>query len=1099
MENNLSCFLSRSTLLSRRNAYPYPRISATLRRFILICFLLALSQTLSSANQDQTKAPPLISAGDRQLNGGETHSYRVSLNAGEFFYALVEQKGIDIAVTLFGPDGDKIAVTDSPNARWDTEPVLVVAGKSGDYRVDLSSRNANAAPGQYEIRIVAKRDATQSDKGHVAAQRLFEEARALLSQPAATAKRTAIEKYLQALPNFKAAGDTYREALALRLIGLAHLQLNEFRSALGYFDQALPLAKQLGDRRLEAEVENFLGGTHDVLANPKIALDHYARALLMARAVGAQDTEGSVLNNIGKIYFDLSDLQKALDYYLQALPIFKTLDNKRTQGITLNNIGVAYNIIGEPQKGLDYLQQALPLLQAVADKNAESYTLSNMGNAYARSGDYAKALNYYAQAQAIQKETGNRAQQAETLDLVGGVYLAQKQPEKALGYHEQALQIQRATGSLRREAISLNNLGNVYNILGQPDKALEQFEPAISTFRAIGDLNNVAIGLEGSARAQRSRGNLDEAQKRVEESLTLIETVRTRSTSQQLRASYLASMKRAYEFYIDLLMQQHAKNPSRAYDAEALRVSERGRARSTTEMLNEAHVDLRRGVDAAIIEREDNLRKLLNAKAQRQIQLLAQKAAKEELATVKRELSALEDEFEQVQAAIRKSSPAYAALTQPQPLSLEEIQQQLDPNTLLLEYSLGEERSYLWAVTPSSLKAYELPGREQIQKTARKVYELLTTRSAIKPGETVAQKQSRLDQADSQLRDAARELSAIVLGPVASELGSKRLVVVADDALLYVPFSALSVVNKDSPGGARSSSSAPVITGIGPRTYDKYRPLIMDHEIINLPSASALAVQRKSLAGRKPAARAVAVIADPVFSIADDRLRGNVKSDGRKEAQGDGLASMRILEHLADDSTGKLAIKRLRFTRQEADQILAVAPQTSNLKALDFKASRATASGSDLSHYRYVHFATHGYLDSERPDLSAIVLSLVDEQGKPQDGFLRANEIYNLNLPAELVVLSACQTGLGKEIKGEGLVGLTRGFMYAGARRVVVSLWNVNDKATADLMQRFYRGMLKENLTPAAALRKAQAEMARHPQWQSPYYWAAFVLQGEWK
>jgi CHAT domain-containing protein len=285
-------------------------------------------------------------------------------------------------------------------------------------------------------------------------------------------------------------------------------------------------------------------------------------------------------------------------------------------------------------------------------------------------------------------------------------------------------------------------------------------------------------------------------------------------------------------------------------------------------------------------------------------------------------------------------------------------------------------------------------------------------------------------------------------------------------------------------------------TDNGQRTNDT--PLIVDNEIVSLPSASAIAVQRKGLQGRKQAANGVAVIADPVFSNNDERLRSNVRIAAKRQDQTDAVGGTRIIEHLADDS-GKLAIRRLRFTRQEAEQILAVAPRATNFRAIDFQANRRTATGGELSKYRYVHFATHGYLDSERPDLSAIVLSLVDEQGKPQDGFLRAHEIYNLNLPAELVVLSACQTGLGKEIKGEGLVGLTRGFMYAGARRVVVSLWNVNDKATAEMMQHFYRGMLKARRTPAASLRAAQIEMWRQKQWQSPYYWAAFVLQGEWK
>jgi CHAT domain-containing protein len=306
----------------------------------------------------------------------------------------------------------------------------------------------------------------------------------------------------------------------------------------------------------------------------------------------------------------------------------------------------------------------------------------------------------------------------------------------------------------------------------------------------------------------------------------------------------------------------------------------------------------------------------------------------------------------------------------------------------------------------------------------------------------------------------------MILAPVAGEFGNKRLVVVADGALQYVPFAALPLSNQ---------------------------PLILRHEIVSLPSASAFAVQRENLANREPAPKTIAVIADPVFSPGDPRF----KNEAGAVAQN----TTRSLEHLPANAAGgtRLTIPRLPFTRWEADQILAVARAGSNLKALDFRANRAMATGGELSKYRYVHFATHGYLDTTRAGLSAIVLSLFDENGKPQDGFLRTHDIYNLKLPAELVVLSACETGLGKDVQGEGLEGLTRGFMYAGARRVVVSLWNVNDKATAALMQRLYIGMLRTNKTPVAALRAAQIEMLRSGQWQAPYYWAAFVIQGEWK
>ena len=196
---------------------------------------------------------------------------------------------------------------------------------------------------------------------------------------------------------------------------------------------------------------------------------------------------------------------------------------------------------------------------------------------------------------------------------------------------------------------------------------------------------------------------------------------------------------------------------------------------------------------------------------------------------------------------------------------------------------------------------------------------------------------------------------------------------------------------------------------------------------------------------------------------------------------------------------GFLSLPRLPFTRQEANAIIAVTPPGAGLKAVDFKASRDLATSPQLANYRIVHLATHGLLDSEHPEFSGLVLSLVDKQGKRQNGFLGLGDIYNLNLPVEMVVLSACETGLGKEISGEGLIGLTRGFMYAGASRVVASLWSVDDVATAELMGRFYKGMLRQGLSPAAALRQAQIEMSKQKRWHNPYYWGAFVLQGEWK
>jgi CHAT domain-containing protein len=259
---------------------------------------------------------------------------------------------------------------------------------------------------------------------------------------------------------------------------------------------------------------------------------------------------------------------------------------------------------------------------------------------------------------------------------------------------------------------------------------------------------------------------------------------------------------------------------------------------------------------------------------------------------------------------------------------------------------------------------------------------------------------------------------------------------------------------------------------------------VVEHEVVSLPSASVLAVLRRETEGRKPPGKAIAVLADPVFEPDDPRLRPAVRRALRDSGAGRGET---------------LGFPRLAATRQEADAIVAMAPGGMTLRAIDFDASRSTAMSPELAQYRIVHFATHGVFDNENPGLSAIILSMLDEHGQPQDGFLRLHDIYGLHLPADLVVLSACSTALGKQVRGEGLVGIVRGFMYAGAKRVVASLWKVDDDATGELMRDFYREMIEENRSPAAALRQAQLAVWRQNRWRSPFYWAAFVLQGEWR
>jgi CHAT domain-containing protein len=406
----------------------------------------------------------------------------------------------------------------------------------------------------------------------------------------------------------------------------------------------------------------------------------------------------------------------------------------------------------------------------------------------------------------------------------------------------------------------------------------------------------------------------------------------------------------------------------------------------------------------------------------------------------------------------------------PGPLNLEETQQRLlDNETTLLEFALGHERSYAWVITRNNRSVFVLPGRDEIERAARTLYSVFTQHQLL-PNESVEARVDRETKAATALPGAIESLSKLLLGSLVRELKTKRLLIVADGALQYIPFQVL----------------------INPETRTQ---LIESHEIVNEPSASSLALVLSEIANRKPATNLVAVLADPVFEITDPRIKRNATNE--LDQPPDLLVVRRALRDVGITADG-MQIPRLFASGREANEIMALAPSSISLKAVGFAANRDRVFSPELARFRIVHIATHGIINSERPDMSGILLSLFDQQGRSQNGFLGLHDIYTLKLPADLVVLSACSTALGKDVKGEGLVGLTRGFMYAGAAGVVASLWKVDDEATAELMKYFYAALLQKGLPPAAAFRDAQLELAKQPRWQSPYYWAGFVIQGQY-
>jgi CHAT domain-containing protein len=1052
---------------------------------------------------------------ERQAGANDVHAYQIALEAGTAveinfkreipFQALAiipDSQEYSVPGNVI-PSGKVIGRVSSLHKRL-VVPLVIVAEKTGQYILKMNF----IAAGTYSISCGPSHPASERDRKYAAAVQIAAEIRQLTEKGVPLWK--SLDKFKQMIALYRELQDKKGIAINLFNAGGFYSERGENLKAIQLLNEAAELFRSLDSATEFAALLGFIGMISTQLGDYQNAINSYSEYLTLSRSIADKDLEAVALHQLGVVYHLLADESKARDFYEQSLSVRRsitppTANSLNGEAVTLINLGnicrgvegneIVVEAFGERtandrQKALEYYKQSLEIAWRIKTlfPNAptrEAYNLLQIGNTYKELGNYAEALNYLNQAAERYKGPNPRPGQVYVTMALGNLFALKGEYRKSFEYYEQAIALLNAGADPPYHAKYLSIIAKDYLRAGETRKALDLNSEALTLSRAKQQPVVSAAALFEIAQIERELGNFNNSRNGIEEALQVVESLRSRINSQDVRTIYFSTVKRYYDFYVDLLMQAHKSQPEKGFDALALQMSDKARSRSLLDLLTLARIDIKQGVAPELLERERQASERLIEKANQQTRLLLGKHTKEEAEKIKIEVSNLTDQHQAIQVEIRNKSPRYAALTQPTALNAQQIQGLLDSGTVLLEYSLGEKKSYLWVVSADSIKSFDLPGREEIEAQARQIYELLTARNQHPKDETDQRRRARIATAEAEYPKAAENLSRLLLGPAMAEIGSKRLVIVADGALNYLPFSALPAPNNQ-------------VNTI------QWQPLGVNHEIINLPSASVLALLRQETAGRKSAPKMLAVFADPVFSSNDTRLAKNAVNG--KNGKIENLSAKRDLERAAEnvglltrESAGGSGLPRLAFSRREADSIYNVSAKNLSLKAVDFKASKSEVVNSNIDQYRILHFATHGLLDSQRPELSGIVLSLLDEKGGERDGFLRLQDIYNLKLSADLVVLSACNTALGKDVKGEGLIGLTRGFMYAGAPRLVASLWKVDDAATAELMSIFYRKMLADNLRPAAALRAAQTEMMKQTRWKSPYYWAPFVIQGEWK
>ncbi len=868
-----------------------------------------------------------------------------------------------------------------------------------------------------------------------------------LAQPVLNQARTISEQH------------NYPAGLAEALLLLSRCQNNtNHAEALTTAGEALRLWQSISNNRGVVRSHLAIGTYHFALANLVEAAQEFQSALDLATTMEDLPLQAESLVYLGYVEYRKGAWQELFSFMARAEELIDNEAEPYLMGRITAGYAEAFIETGLPEVGLQKYEEALEYYRLTNTPRPLVGMSWGIGKAKYILQQYPEALSILQQTLADAEANKFPSWRAQCHDYLGRTYAAMNQPAQALEQFEAALPLYESLPNPMEAARVRAMIGQLYQTQGKLNEALPFYQRALETFDALNDRIDRAVTLFAMGQLEMKRGNYETAENHLRQSVETTESVRSRSTTRDLTAAFSATVHERYLQYIQCLMRRNDRQAA----VQAFEISELARARSLAEFLRGTETNLLAHVDPELASQEKSLRHLIHAKKDYRVTLVSKKTPeKADLEKLDADLAQLEEQYKSVSATISQRYPTYDQITRPRAWDLARVQQEVvkDDDTVLLEYIVGADKSYVWAITRNSFTAHEITG--EVGKAAETVYNLLKERAKGN---------------ENQLTSSAQALSQMVLSPVANQLNKRRIIVIADGALNYIPFQMLPSPSSNS------------------------EPLVAQHEIINAPSASVLGQLREEVASRGVRSKVLAAFGSPAFGPggqSDHKSTDQVVS--AETASKEHLRyALRDIE-LNGDNFDLSAIGDLFFAEREINSLREIATPAATFAATGFAANRDQLFAIDLSQYAILHFATHGLLDPKRPEHSGILLSTVDDQGKPQKGFIGLQDVYSLRAPVDLVVLSACRTGLGKEIRGEGLVGLTRGFMYAGATTVVASLWKVDDEATAELMKRFYGEMLGNRKTPAEALRIAQNSIRQTPEWSAPHFWAGFTLQGEYQ
>jgi CHAT domain-containing protein/tetratricopeptide (TPR) repeat protein len=808
----------------------------------------------------------------------------------------------------------------------------------------------------------------------------------------ASDREKAIGYYKQALDMYREIGDERGEGEILGGLGLIYSNNKDYSTSLPYYQDALKVREKVDDKFLMGNSLNSIGVIYNNLNDYPQAIVYYDKAEALRIQIGdlaglsrTQSLKAGSYLALGEMLNNSGKYPEALENLEKALEINRSINARSGIGDALNQLGFVYSNLGEYSTAVEKINEAAGIIKEENDTTRLAGIYNHLGIVLQMSGRMEKALEYFNKSLKIFEESKDQINAEALLSNLGTLFFDTKDYVMAKDYQLKALKISREIKDKEREVNCLLNLGNVYTLLEMRDDAMLSYKAGLDIATSFDSPDLLWKLIAGMAENYERVKEYEKAIALNDSALKILEKMRSTLQSEEQKASFMARERFAFEYVINMLSDFYEKDKTKGYDIKAFQYAERSKSRVLLELLTESAANLN-----------------------------------------------------------KRNGQKSEALKNPQPVSFEEAQALCtDKNMVILEYSVGDSSSCLWAITRSAHQLYKLPGIKALQEQIESF-----RFSLLNPD------WSNYDFFTKGGYSLYQEL----LQPAEPYFTKKRkLIIIPDGILNYLPFEVLLTDNK----------------GIGTKvSYGNLPYLVKKYPVSYAQSASvlkSLLTERKKDKEIYPGDKKLIAFGDPVYENENDSSQVSIK-----------------------------ALKRLEYSGKEIENIASFFNKGNvEIYLRDDATEENVKREGELKKFNYIHFATHGIIDESKPDFSSLVLTR--NNNSEEDGFLRASEIFNLNLNADLVVLSACQTGLGKLIRGEGMVGLTRAFMYAGTPTLMVSLWSVSDISTATLMGEFYRNLVKEKLSKTDALRKAQLSMLGNEKFAHPFYWAPFVLVGDWK